>query len=83
MRATGEAVQYFDGKEVSREVSEHHLGDRKVTFGPCAIGNWGLPIEGVPFPVRNLNGRVDEFLIYKEPLSGDEIANLYELGIPN
>ena len=80
---TGEAVQYFDGKEVSREVSEHHLGDRKVTFGPCAIGNWGLPIEGVPFPVRNLNGRVDEFLLYKEPLSGDEIANLYELGIPN
>ena len=80
---TGEAVQYFDGKEVSREVSEHHLGDRKVTFGPCAIGNWGMPIEGVPFPVRNLNGRVDEFLIYKEPLSGDEISNLYELGIPN
>ncbi|WP_186775664.1 LamG-like jellyroll fold domain-containing protein [Rubripirellula tenax] len=79
----GEAVQYFDGKEVSREVSEHHLGDRKVTFGPCAIGNWGLPIEGVPFPVRNLNGRVDEFLIYKEPLTGDEIANLHELGIPN
>ena len=80
---TGEAVQYFDGKEVSREVSEHHLGDRKVTFGPCAIGNWGLPIEGVPFPVRNLNGRVDEFLIYKVPLSGDEISNLHELGIPN
>lgn len=80
---TGEAVQYFDGKEVSREVSEHHLGDRKVTFGPCAIGNWGLPIEGVPFPVRNLNGRVDEFLIYKVPLSGDEILNLHELGIPN
>ncbi len=80
---TGEAVQYFDGKEVSREVSEHHLGDRKVTFGPCEIGNWGLPIEGVPFPARNLNGRVDEFLIYKEPLSGDEISNLYELGTPN
>ena len=80
---TGEAVQYFDGKEVSREVSEHHRKGRKVTFGACEIGNWGLPIEGVPLPVRNLNGRVDECLIYKEPLTGDEIANLYELGIPN
>jgi hypothetical protein len=80
---TGETVQYFDGKEVSREVSDHHLSDRKVTIGPCEIGNWGLPPEGVPFPVRNLNGRVDEFLIFKEPLPGDEIANLYELGIPN
>jgi hypothetical protein len=80
---TGEAVQYFDGKEVSRESSEYHREGRKVTFGACEIGNWGLPLEGVPFPVRNLNGRVDEFLIYQEPLSGNEIFNLYELGVPN
>jgi hypothetical protein len=79
---TGEAVQYFDGQEVSREGSEHHREGRKVTFGTCEIGNWGLPLEGVPFPIRNLNGRVDEFLIYQEPLSGDEIAALYELGVP-
>jgi hypothetical protein len=80
---TGEAVQYFDGKEVSREVSEHHRAGRKVTFGACEIGNWGLRLEDAPFPVRNLNGRVDEFLIYQKPLSGDEIESLYQLGIPN
>ncbi len=80
---TGEAVQYFDGNEVSREISDQQRSGRKVTFGPCEIGNWGLPVEGVPFPTRNLNGRVDEFLIYKEPLSVDEIKNLYEAGIPN
>ena len=79
---TGEAVQYFDGKEVSLQDSEHHQGGRKVTFGACEIENWGLPLEGVPFPIRNLNGRVDEFLIYQEPLSGDEIAALYQLGVP-
>lgn len=79
---TGEAVQYFDGKEVSREGSDHHREGRKVTFGACEIGNWGLPPEGVPFPIRNLNGRVDEFLIYQEPLSGDEITALHELGSP-
>lgn len=80
---TSEAVQYFDGKEVSREGSEQHLGGRKVTFGRCAIGNWGLPSEDAPFPVRNLNGRVDELLIYNEPLSSSEISILHELGIPN
>ncbi|KAA5545994.1 hypothetical protein FYK55_03530 [Roseiconus nitratireducens] len=80
---TGEAVQYFDGKEVSRSGSEHHRDGRKVTFGRCEIGNWGLPLEGVPFPVRNLNGRVDEFLIFREPLSGQEIEDLYRLGTPD
>lgn len=79
---TGEAVQYFDGEEVSREDSEQYQSGRKVRFGACEIGNWGLPLEGVPFPIRNLNGRVDEFLIYQEPLSGDEIAALYDLGVP-
>ncbi|MBI1246665.1 hypothetical protein GC197_02330 [bacterium] len=79
---TGEGVQYFDGEEVSRSTSKFHRSGRKVTFGRCEIGNWGLPAEGVPFPVRNLNGRVDEFLIFKEPLSGEEIKNLYELGVP-
>ena len=77
---TGEAVQYFDGKEVSREGSDHHREGRKVTFGACEIGNWGLPLEGVPFPIRNLNGRIDEFLIYQKPLSSDELAALYAIG---
>ena len=79
----GEAVQYLDGKEVSRERSEHHRDGRKVTFGACEIGNWGLPLERHPFPVRNLNGRVDEFIIFHAPLSGEEITSLYKLGIPN
>lgn len=80
---TGEAIQYLDGQEVSREISEHHQSGRKITFGPCEIGNWGLPRENATFPIRNLNGRVDEFLIYQEPLSSDEITDLYRLGIPN
>lgn len=77
---TGEAVQYFDGEEVSREGSEHHSVGRKVTFGACELGNWGAPLKGVPCPVRNLNGRMDEFLIYQTPLSAEEVADLYELG---
>ncbi|MEM1061019.1 MAG: LamG-like jellyroll fold domain-containing protein [Planctomycetota bacterium] len=80
---TGETVQYFDGREVGREVSEHHRPDRRVTFGPCEIGNWGISSEGHAFPVRNFNGRIDEFISYSEPLSGAEIAGLYERGAAN
>ena len=78
---TGEAIHYLDGEEVSREVSEHPRDERKVTFGRCEIGNWGLPPEGVPYPIRNFNGRIDEFVIYKEPLAAEEVASLYQLGV--
>lgn len=76
---TGEAVQYFEskkGNEVSREVS-------KVTVSACVIAKRGWPLKVVVFPARNLNGRIDKFLIDQESLSGDEIANLCELEILN
>ena len=79
---SGEAVQYFDGKEVGREISPLHQPGRPIHFGPCELGNWGLPIEGHQFPVRNLNGRMDEFAIYNAALSTTEIAALYETGKP-
>lgn len=77
---TGQAVQFFDGHEVSRQISRHHPGPRQITFGACEIGNWGLPHQVASVPVRNLNGRIDEFMIYGEPLSPQEIAEIYALG---
>lgn len=80
---TGEAVQFLDGREISREVSPYHVPGRAITFGPSEIGNWGLPTEKHQFPIRNLNGRLDEFLIYKAALSPAEILTLYENGQPD
>lgn len=80
---SGEVIQYLDGKEISREVNDHHVADRPVTFGPSEIGNWGLPTEKHKFPIRNLNGRIDEFLIYKAALPPTEIHALYEAGKPD
>lgn len=77
---SGAAVQYVDGKEVSREVSSFHQPGRPLTFGPCEIGNWGLPTTGHKFPIRNLNGAIDEFVLYQDALSGDEIKAMYEAG---
>ncbi|EDY20750.1 putative transmembrane anti-sigma factor [Chthoniobacter flavus Ellin428] len=79
---SGEAVQYLDGQEISREVSPMHQPGRPIQFGPCEIGNWGLPTQGHQFPIRNFNGRIDEFLIYQAALSPTEIHELFEIGKP-
>lgn len=77
---TGSVAQYFDGTEVSREVSKLHQPGRPITFGPCEIGNWGLPTERHPFPIRNLNGAIDEFAIYSTVLGTAEIQSIFEQG---
>ena len=79
---SGQVIQYFDGAEVSREVSKQHQAGRPITYGPCELGNWGLPTQGHPFPIRNLNGAIDEFAIYAAVLSGAEIQSIFENGHP-
>jgi hypothetical protein len=81
---SGQVVQYFDGVEVSREVSRLHQPGRPITFGPSVIGNWGLPTGNHPshFPIRNLNGAIDEFAIYSAVLSAAEIQSIFANGKP-
>ena len=78
----GEVVQYMDGREISREISPLHVPGRPVVIGPCEIGNWGLPTQNHRFPIRNLNGSIDEFALYQAALSPAEILALYEAGKP-
>lgn len=79
---TGLVVQYFDGQEVGREVSGFHQPGRPIVYGACELGNWGLPTQGHQFPIRNLNGAIDEFAIYHSALSPAEIRNLNLKGQP-
>lgn len=79
---SGEVIQYFDGAEVGREVSPLHQPDRPITLGACEIGNWGLPTQRHQFPIRNLNGAIDEFAIYSAALSTREVHELYQQGKP-
>jgi hypothetical protein len=79
---SGQVIQYFDGAEVGREVSKLHQAGRPITYGPCELGNWGLPTQGHQFPIRNLNGAIDEFAIYAAVLSGAEIQSIFENGNP-
>ena len=79
---SGLVTQFLDGREISREKSPFHSGGRTVTFGTSEIGNWGLPSKGHLFPIRNLNGRIDEFAIFGEVLSPSEIQELHAAGNP-
>jgi hypothetical protein len=77
---SGEAVQYFDGAEVGRQVSPLHVAGRPIRFGPAEIGNWGLPTPGHRYPLRSLNGAIDEFAIYAAVLSPAEVKEIFEAG---
>lgn len=77
---SGAAVQYVDGVEVSREVHPFHAPGRPISFGTCELGNWGIPLTGHQFPIRNFNGRIDEFAIYSAALDGEEIHAMFEAG---
>jgi len=54
-----------------------------LRIGPAEIGNWGSASrENDKTPVRNLNGRMDEFLLFNQALSPQEIQELYQAGKP-
>lgn len=80
---SGEVVQYFDGVEAGREISSLHVPGRPIVFGPCEIGNWGLPTEGHQFPVRNLNGAIDEFVIFGTALDEAGVQSIFAVGKPD
>jgi len=79
---SGEAAQYLDGVQLNREVSPYYQPGRQIVYGDCELGNWGLPTEKHKFPIRNLNGRMDEFAIFQEALSPAEIKGIYDAGNP-
>jgi hypothetical protein len=81
-RRSRAVTHYLDGRPVSREGLRF---DVALRIGNVEIGNWGR-IDDAPYPtpphhrVRNFNGRIDEFAVFREALSAEEIARLYEFG---
>ena len=72
-------LHYADGREVSRHPTVERVRPR---IGQAELGNWGAPRSGDRTPIRNLIGRIDEFLILDVPLGQSEIAATYQRGRP-
>ena len=80
---TGTGRHYVNGKVVSEQQFTKIPPDTRIRMGSGELGNWGLPEGKTPrTEVRSFNGRMDEFLLFKEALSSDEVARIYELGRP-
>lgn len=79
--AGGVMAHYVNGQRV---VQWELRGERvRLSIGNAEIGNWGNPMRFLRYPIRNFNGRIDEFALFNEALSDQDIQNLYRLGEPN
>jgi len=78
-----QVTHYLNGSILSREqIPEEYLVDT-IHIGDASLCNWGLPSRNQPrFAIRNLNGSLDEFMLFSEPLSEQKIQELYNLGKP-
>ncbi|MBA2117046.1 LamG-like jellyroll fold domain-containing protein [Bremerella alba] len=76
-------THYLDGRELSRHVVPAQQMPSLAQIGPASIGNWELPtLPDAKFAVRNLNGRIDEFMIFSSALSPNEIQDIFDHGKP-
>lgn len=72
--------QYIDGKLVSRDFTRTEVDSSFLSTGRLELGNW-TPREGfsVSSPVRNFNGRMDEFVMFDRVFSDQEIQAFHDL----
>lgn len=78
----GKITTYVNGRAV--KTGKVARNDR-ANIGWANIGNWTGPIppsDPSELRVRNLNGRIDEFIIFDSALDADEVRSIYEVGKP-
>jgi len=74
-----EVAHFVDGERVYTSPISKRV---PLRFGPVELGNW-VPEDLKNDRIRNLNGRVDEFLLLGRSMTDDEIKDLYVAGRSN
>lgn len=76
-------THYLNGEVIHREHVPDHQLVRTTRFGPSTLCNWSSPQRpDAHFAIRNLNGSMDEFAIFRGALAANEIKEIYEYGKP-
>ncbi|HYO24952.1 MAG TPA: LamG-like jellyroll fold domain-containing protein [Lacipirellulaceae bacterium] len=75
---SGVVRHYLDARQIS---SEQVKSPAPLRLGRAEIGNWA-PNDAPQYRNRSLNGRIDEFILFSSPLSGEQIREIYEAGKP-
>ncbi len=78
-RERGEVVHYVDGKPVGRA---EILLNLPLRIGDAELGNWNSAGYRNKTPIRNLNGCIDEFLLFNRALTREEVEILHTQGRP-
>ena len=80
-----QVTHYLNGRSISSESIPENQIVNSIRIGPASICNWSEPMYRTDpqFVLRNLNGSMDEFALYSDALSADEILQLYRDGSPN
>ncbi|RMF44049.1 MAG: hypothetical protein D6753_03575 [Planctomycetota bacterium] len=78
-----QVTHYLNGEVLSTEAIPQEYLVEEVRIGNASLCNWGLPERNQPrFAVRNLNGSLDEFMLFGAALSAEEIQQIYEFSRP-
>jgi Concanavalin A-like lectin/glucanases superfamily/FecR protein len=76
----GSITHFVDGRQVGTRV---HGSEARAEIGWADIGNWDVPPPSDSEPIRNFNGRMDEFILFNQALDRDEIRAIFEVGKPD
>jgi hypothetical protein len=78
-RAGGFVTHYVDGQPIRHERLKLDIA---LVLGDAEIGNWNVGARKHTCPIRYFSGCMDEFLLFSEEVSGDDIRRLYARGRP-
>jgi hypothetical protein len=74
-----QVTHFVDGRPVGSTGTEF---DVPLCIGNAEIGNWNIASYANRQPIRNLNGCMDEFLLFSRALTKEDIQKLYAQGKP-
>ena len=76
-------THYLNGEVLSTATVPSEKMVKETQIGTASIGNWSVPTQpDSRFAIRNLNGSMDEFILFATALSDDEIRGIYNHGKP-
>jgi hypothetical protein len=80
---TKTTTHFLNGEKLSEERIPDALFVQQTCVGKATIGNWSSPTRPeADFAIRNLNGSMDEFVLFRTALKPDEVRDLFVQGSP-
>ncbi|MAI69633.1 MAG: iron dicitrate transport regulator FecR [Rhodopirellula sp.] len=74
---------FLNGEKLCEEPIPDKLFVQQTCVGKATIGNWSSPTRPeADFAIRNLNGSMDEFMLFRDALKPNEIRELFIQGRP-